>query len=521
MKKKYGIAALFAAVSLCTTQLSSQFLPASVTLTAAAESQQYEGSESGYYMGDVNSDGLVGTSDLVLLNKWLLAVPDTHLENWQAADFCRDEILDVYDLCMLRRQIVSGDAPEWISTGENMQSQLIPATVSKFGKLTPSVGNARMLSIFVEFSDTKFSRPLPAETVRQQLFGSGNKGYPYDSITDWYERSSYGNLHFSGDVYYCSLPGTMADYMNDDRFFEDFAMAVLTSLDSQIDYSDYDGNQDGVIDCLSIGVPLDYADEAQKEYWWSCTATWWKNWNFSLDGKTLNKYIILDTPPYEDKLRSLKSVLTHEMGHSLGLPDYYLYEAGDDWEAYYGDAGFERMDDSIGDFSSFSKLMYGWLRDDEVQWYSGGTQSFKLRDSLKQGSCLIVPVGSEVGDVASEYFLVEYVTHNGNNADLYPWTLDSGIRIFHIQADLKPVDWWGYTNFMYEGFSDYYLGNDFFRVTRLVNDGFGFYHSGDVCSYGTKNFAAYDSNGLQTIDTGITIEIGELVNGEYTVTVRK
>ena len=132
MKKKYGIAALFAAASLCTTQLSSQFLPSSVTLTAAAESQQYEGSESGYYMGDVNSDGLVGTSDLVLLNKWLLAVPDTHLGNWQAADFCRDEILDVYDLCMLRRQIVSGDAPEWISTGENMQSHLISATVSKF-----------------------------------------------------------------------------------------------------------------------------------------------------------------------------------------------------------------------------------------------------------------------------------------------------------------------------------------------------------------------------------------------------
>lgn len=56
--------------------------------------------------GDVNCDGEVTVTDLVLLKKWLLAVPDTHLENWQAADLCKDNKLDVFDLCILKRKII-------------------------------------------------------------------------------------------------------------------------------------------------------------------------------------------------------------------------------------------------------------------------------------------------------------------------------------------------------------------------------------------------------------------------------
>ena len=465
--------------------------------------------------GDVDANGKVEIADAVLLQKWLLRMPDTYLPYWKAADICQDNKLDAFDLCQLRHMLVYDSEP----TADS--SPLIPATVSKFGKMTPSTGDCKMLSVFVEFADQKYSRPLSAETVKEKFFGHGNKNYPDDSISDWYERASYGNLHIDGDVYYYTLPRNMSDYMNDDRSFEDFAMEVLSGLDSQINYADYDANNDGIIDCLSIGVPLDNADEALKEYWWGCTAVWWDNPYFSLDGKKLNKYIILDVSPYSDTIGEAKSVLEHEMGHSLGLPDYYLYEAGDDWEGYKGDAGFERMDDSIGDFSSFSKLMYGWLREDEVQWFSGGTQSFRLKDSSAQGSCLIVPITSEVGDITSEYFLVEYVTQKNNNTEASWYTRDSGIRIFHINAELQRDEWSGLKDFKYGGYSEYYLGNDRFRVTRLVNEGHGFYHTGDICSYGTKNFAGYDSNGYQTIDTGITIEIGELKNGEYTVTVRK
>ena len=59
-----------------------------------------------YLMGDVNNDGEFNVADVVLLQKWLLAVPDTHLANWKAVDFCNDNVLNVFDLCLMKRELI-------------------------------------------------------------------------------------------------------------------------------------------------------------------------------------------------------------------------------------------------------------------------------------------------------------------------------------------------------------------------------------------------------------------------------
>ena len=56
--------------------------------------------------GDINSDGTVSVSDVVMLQKWLLAIPDTNLVNWKAADFCKDNKLDVFDLVLMIRTLI-------------------------------------------------------------------------------------------------------------------------------------------------------------------------------------------------------------------------------------------------------------------------------------------------------------------------------------------------------------------------------------------------------------------------------
>lgn len=57
--------------------------------------------------GDVNMDGKFDINDVVLLEKWLLAVPDTKLANWKAADLYEDDILDIYDLCLMKHLLVN------------------------------------------------------------------------------------------------------------------------------------------------------------------------------------------------------------------------------------------------------------------------------------------------------------------------------------------------------------------------------------------------------------------------------
>ena len=57
--------------------------------------------------GDVNADGECSVADVVLLQKWLLAVPDTHLADWKAADLCEDNKLDVFDLCLMKKNLIN------------------------------------------------------------------------------------------------------------------------------------------------------------------------------------------------------------------------------------------------------------------------------------------------------------------------------------------------------------------------------------------------------------------------------
>ena len=57
--------------------------------------------------GDVNSDGKFRISDLVMLQKWLLGVPNTVLADWQAADFFNDDKLDIFDLTLMRQNLIN------------------------------------------------------------------------------------------------------------------------------------------------------------------------------------------------------------------------------------------------------------------------------------------------------------------------------------------------------------------------------------------------------------------------------
>lgn len=63
-------------------------------------------SDASFIMGDVNADGSFDVADVVLLQKWLLAIPDTHLVNWRAANYCDDECLNVFDLCLMKRVLI-------------------------------------------------------------------------------------------------------------------------------------------------------------------------------------------------------------------------------------------------------------------------------------------------------------------------------------------------------------------------------------------------------------------------------
>ncbi|MDE6787747.1 MAG: RICIN domain-containing protein [Ruminococcus sp.] len=61
-------------------------------------------------IGDVNNDGQFTIADVVLLQKWLLAVQDIKLANWKAADLYEDGKLDVFDMIEMRKLLIQNNS---------------------------------------------------------------------------------------------------------------------------------------------------------------------------------------------------------------------------------------------------------------------------------------------------------------------------------------------------------------------------------------------------------------------------
>ncbi|MBE6857768.1 MAG: hypothetical protein E7497_07965 [Ruminococcus sp.] len=59
--------------------------------------------------GDLNADGKFNVADVVALQKWLFAVSDVKLADWKSADFCNDNRLDVFDLCLMKRELLKNN----------------------------------------------------------------------------------------------------------------------------------------------------------------------------------------------------------------------------------------------------------------------------------------------------------------------------------------------------------------------------------------------------------------------------
>lgn len=60
-------------------------------------------------IGDINLDGYLSTGDAVLLKKYLVKAGELTDQQLETADICRDNIINVYDLILLKREILNSN----------------------------------------------------------------------------------------------------------------------------------------------------------------------------------------------------------------------------------------------------------------------------------------------------------------------------------------------------------------------------------------------------------------------------
>ena len=207
-------------------KLFSALTSAAICLSLLSGQTATQVTAAGTATGDVNGDGAFNVSDVVLLQKWLLAVPDTHLENWRAANFCEDERLDVFDLCLMKRELLGQIVPPITDGKLYQQIGLVDpyADVVAYQGLLPEGWTVQMQSGWglinplpgqeiVSFvspdgrASISIASPQIYEEASDRGYGANVSDFitfvPYmnaSSYIDYYVQNSYVNAVGLGDV---------------------------------------------------------------------------------------------------------------------------------------------------------------------------------------------------------------------------------------------------------------------------------------------------------------------------------
>lgn len=456
---------------------------------------------SNILLGDVNSDEAFDVTDVVLLQEWLLAVPDTHLANRKAANYCDDDRLNVIDLCLMKHDLIKK---------QDSENKLSEPPIMAINPPLPSVGTNRILVFSVNFPDCTFSNEDISEKLQDNFFSSADPdcpSYPLESVSAYYERASYGKLHFTGDVFSYTAEHPIDWYEKDSA--RSLVSEIIEAYDKQIDYPIYDINNDQTIDSIAIVLP-DAAIEIDNDAdgipdWWPFSTTVTSKEKY--DGMNIGTYCIAVYD--QNDCSGFIAKMTHELGHAMGLPDYYKYTQDETYEndGLIGPAGNELMDEGRGDLSVCSKILLGWLSEDQIQVYTGGTQTFSLTSMQYSPACIMIPKNPDNGYL-SEYFLIEYITEESNNSQ----SSENGIRILHVQAEVSEGR--NGMELTYNNYGQNYdKSNQKQRVLRLVNQ-FGLFYPGkrgiqytNLIDGSIEGFHWYDEEGYLTVDTDLKIEI--------------
>jgi len=352
-----------------------------------------------------------------------------------------------------RRMQLFNALPSPADSGKILESASLPYT-----------GNAKVIAFHVTFQDQKFEDG-DTEDALQKAIGvdtAGNTYAPlfnnqYGSLSGYYQRASYGKLSIAGDTYVYEAQKAKGEYEDSTELCRE----LLDAMNATIDFSKYDANADGLIDCLYLHIPYDSSDE------WS--STWWPNCgnlideeNMTYDGVHAASRIILSRQiNTDDGVRTL----IHESGHAMGFPDYYSFNKTPDpaggANQLTGTLTFDMMDTNVGDHNGFSKWIAGWLTNADVTLVNAnengvvatrdgkavGTvnedgsvtldlESFDTDEISKTGG--IIVVGNNVQHAFGNYFLIQYDTFAGNQKVYYgnDKQLPSGFRVYRVQAEL-------------------------------------------------------------------------------------
>lgn len=312
--------------------------------------------------------------------------------------------------------------------------------------LMPSEGEQKILVIPVKFenegTDSNYlgiEKDEYIENIKKAFFGC-SKNNSYVSVAQFYDISSYGKLKIKGKV--CDEIYTMPykvseikelpesvnarDYVsNEYEKIINWYESIYHDIDTFKAETGLKGDHD-----VPIYLIYDYPtveDENPYNLFW--------NYTFREKNISWTSYYSLNV--HRNKVDA--HTLIHEVGHLLGLVDYYPTETTKKNDNIIEPVKcIDMMDCSLGDHTGLSKMLLNWVRPYQVK----DSCEASLKSFTESGELLLLNDNWN-GTVFDEFYLVEFYTPTalnrfdvtyGNNRAKLP--LLPGIKLYHVDTNL-------------------------------------------------------------------------------------
>lgn len=261
----------------------------------------------------------------------------------------------------------------------------------------------------------------------------------YESVSSFYEKSSYGKLKISGVV--SPVYETEMTYDEMDMIARTQGATAVTNRimegiyekffveDKIYSVSDFDGDKDDVIDGIWMiyDIPdYSYLNYINSDLFWAYTSWYYDDNNAAPSDVHFSNYCwaskwfmtngVYSEKPYTAGGTLLPDAHTyiHETGHLMGLNDYY-----DTSSNGYSPAGaLIMMDHNVYDQDPYSKYLLGWIDPKHVKAADLNDVSsldLTLEPFEDSGDALILDLPDNKGWVGEQYVILCYWTPTGLN----------------------------------------------------------------------------------------------------------
>lgn len=296
----------------------------------------------------------------------------------------------------------------------------------------PCTGSPRGLVLLIEYSDVWFTVDNPHDSFSRMLNEEGYSDFgAWGSARDWFRDNSGGRFTPQFDVVGPIRLDKPRAWYGENRGSEDIRPEMMIieacqAIDSEIDFSLYDEDNDGYIDnifAFYAGYGENLGVAAPSE------CIWPHSWDieqatpipYYFDGVRLNHYACTNEIDLSDMMDGI-GTFVHEFSHVMGLPDLYATN----YSSAFTPGSWSVMDEGPYNnnsrtpplYSSFERLSLGWLDPICID----RPQNIKLAP-VSENRAYYIPTDSE-----EEYFLIENRQQTGWDTFI-PY---HGMLVWHI-----------------------------------------------------------------------------------------